>query len=175
MQDMYRYYRFAKLRIRVFSGILNSDPIGVLAYAAGINTTPVNLTDFENEHMVAFCPPRSTHTEYGSPPWLTLPRAALAGLTPWYFTEGGGTVGQEQVGDIWFHSATLGTSDVVFEVDLTVEFKEALDPDTTMARRLRRMPTAACPTHAQVITPWKLGPGSTVVPCNCTVVGDKNT
>ncbi len=142
LSDMYRYYCCTDFAIHVYQ------PAGSFTIA-GFNlgttgTAPVDSTDFEYNHQI-YVQPNST-----KPRILRLRAPDLQVQTSkWLTTENEGGVTTYKNGIFYFYTSGSSSGFTVM-CTATFEFRAALDPDVTMARRAKRAPQSVVNTPTPV-------------------------
>lgn len=135
IEDAFGKYRFTKLKFRL---LLNkaANVAGVDFAVCYVPRDPqtaafTTIAECFETQMCSFLGDTMTT----QPPWVTVPRKALAGLLPWYQTLGGSTgadTEEEYQGTFYVTNGTgAGTTTLYIEIKGVCEFGAPLDPANT--------------------------------------------
>ncbi len=156
LSSLYRYFRMKKIKVilppggkDVSTGLIERGILATFVPGSG-HTAPINLTDVESNYVEAVAPGERVRHE------LVLDHSALHPMVPWYISEGVGTdANLESCGTIYFFSLSnsnghgysmLTTDSASFTVmlEITVEFKDPMDPDVTALVSRISQPSTDC-------------------------------
>jgi len=131
--DAWALWRLKALRYRLRHATTLTGVQG-MCYIAGVTDAgPGTVTALSENHAYTVLMPTDTVPS----PWVKVPKALLGGYEVWYKTvPGSPETADEQPGAIFL--AGTGTDVVSYEVDFTIEFRDAVNTGSTPAELMLR-------------------------------------
>lgn len=152
MSDLYRLFRFVELEVEFIGvplGAVSTNEGCIVAFTSGIvNAAPTLAADVIQFPQVAVCMPGCT-----VPSRLRLARGHLAGIVPWYETQGGAAEPLlDTQGALYVTMFANGTglavaSDTVLHTRFKIEFADRLPAAMTLQRVVRAESAKRCGTQ----------------------------
>lgn len=147
LSDLYRYFKFNKLKVTTWVGgvVSSSDEEGFYALYHQPNAATITVPDLNTLEGKFAMGHIWTYSSVGVPgknAVLELHRDDLTTISPWFVTldDAAGGADMDGPGVIKFIQASgmSNSGDIIYEVDMDVTFKTMLDPSTISAAAERR-------------------------------------